>query len=110
VDELIQYIDGRFSSDRIGDHRWLYGAASQITDMDQQYLTEALLTKGVEWFQACIDLEEQFDYYFYHGMVLYFLRQQDQAKSSFQKAETLATDDEERQMVAQVLQFVNSQQ
>ncbi len=74
VDELIAYVDDRFTSDRVDDHRWLYGAASQITDMDQQYLTEAVLEKGVEWFQACIDLEEHFDYFFYHGMVLFFLK------------------------------------
>lgn len=109
VDNLIAYVDQRFASDRKGDHRWLYGAASQITDMDQQYLTEALLNKGVEWFQACIDLEEQFDYYFYHGMVLYFLKKQEEAKSSFLKAEKLASNEEQQNMIGQVLQFVEGQ-
>jgi len=108
VDELITYVDRRFASDRQGDHRWLYGAASQITDMDQQYLTEALLNKGVEWFKTCINLEEHFDYYFYHGMVLFFLKKQDEAKSSFLKAELLASDEEQQNMIDQVLEFVNS--
>ena len=108
MDELITYVDQRFASDRQGDHRWLYGAASQITDMDQQYLTEALLNKGVEWFQTCIDLEEHFDYYFYHGMVLFFLKKQDEAKSSFLKAELLASDEEQQNMIDQVLEFVKS--
>ena len=108
VDELIAYVDQRYASDRQGDHRWLYGAASQITDMDQQYLTEALLNKGVEWFQTCIDLEGQFDYFFYHGMVLFFLRKQEEAKSSFLKAEFLVSDEEQQKMIDQVLEFVNT--
>ncbi len=109
VEELIAYVDQRFDTDRKEDHRWLYGAASQITDMDQQYLTEALLNKGVEWFQTCIDLEEQFDYYFYHGMVLYFLKRQDEAKSSFLKAESLTSNEEQRNMISQVLKFFTKQ-
>ena len=109
VDNLIDYVDQRFASDKQGDHRWLYGAASQITDMDQQYLTEPLLNKGVEWFQACIDLKEDFDYFFYHGMVLYFLKKQDEAKASFQRAETLASNEEQQTMIGQVLEFVNGQ-
>jgi hypothetical protein len=109
IEALINYVDQRFSADRKGDHQWLYGAASQITDMDQQYLTESLLLKEVEWFQACIDLEEQFDYYFYHGMALFFLKKKDPAKTSFLKAETLATTDEQQEMIGQVLSFVNSQ-
>ncbi len=107
IDALIRYVDDRFRTDRKGDHQWLYGAASQITDMDQQYMTQELLVKEVEWFQKCIDLEENFDYYFYHGMVLYFLKEKEQAKASFQKAETLASTDDQREMIAQVLGYVN---
>ena len=109
MDELIAYVDGRFASDRVGDHAWLYGAASQITDMDQQYLTQALLEKGVEWFQTCIDLEEKFDYFFYHGMVLFFLKKTEDAKTSFLKAESLAFTEEQQNMIGQVMEFVNSQ-
>lgn len=108
ISELVDYVDGRFDSDRKGDHQWLYGAASQITDMDQRYLTEELLRKEVEWYQTCINLEEQFDYYFYHGMVLYLLKQQDNARTSFQKAQSLAVTDEQQEMIGQVLSFVNS--
>ncbi|MCK4993127.1 MAG: thioredoxin family protein, partial [Bacteroidales bacterium] len=53
TDELISYVDKRYATDRKGDHRWLYGAASQITDMDQQYQTEQLLKKELEWYAAC---------------------------------------------------------
>lgn len=109
MDELIAYVDDRFASDRVGDHAWLYGAASQITDMDQQYLTQALLEKGVEWFQTCIDLEEKFDYFFYHGMVLFFLKKTEDAKTSFLKAESLAFTEEQQNMIGQVMEFVNSQ-
>ena len=109
MDELIAYVDDRFASDRVGDHAWLYGAASQITDMDQQYLTQALLEKGVEWFRICIDLEEKLDYYFYHGMVLFFLKKNEDAKTSFLKAESLAFTEEQQNMIGQVLEFVNSQ-
>jgi hypothetical protein len=106
VNELISYVDDRFSSDRKDDHRWLYGAASQITDMDQQYLTEALLLKSEEWFRTCIAMDEQFDYYFYHGMVLYFLNRKEEAKTSFEMAETLASAEDEHSMVNQVLNFL----
>jgi len=109
VDQLIAYVDQRFGSDRIGDHRWLYGAASQITDMDQQYRTPALLNKEVEWFEACLKLEEHFDYYFYHGMVLILLQKQTDAKDSFIKAESLASTDEEKDMIGQVMSFINEQ-
>ena len=102
-EELINYVNQRFESDRKGDHRWLFGAASQITDMDQQNLTEILLSQGVEWFAACIALEEHFDYFFYHGMVLFFLKDRDKADVSFQKAESLASTQEQKELIAQVL-------
>ena len=107
IDALIAYVDQRYESDKLGDHRWLYGAASQITDMDQQYLTEPLLKKEVEWFQTCIDQKEDYDYYFYHGMVLFFLKKKGEAKTSFLKAEALASNEEQQNMIGQVLEFVN---
>lgn len=106
--ELIDYVDARFSTDRKDDHRWLYSAASQITDMDQQYQTELLLKKGLEWYAKCIELEEHFDYFFYQGMVQFFLKDQEGAKSSFTKAESMASTQEQKDMVAQVLGFINS--
>jgi thioredoxin-related protein len=109
VDELISYVDQRFVSDKKDDHLWLYGAASQITDMDQQYRTETLLNKEVEWFAKCLELEEQFDYYFYHGMVLLFLQRMDEARVSFVKAESMASTDEQKEMIAQVMNFLKSQ-
>jgi len=107
--ELIQYVDQRFASDRKGDHRWLYGAASQITDMDQQAQTESLLKKEVEWFAACIELEEHFDYFFYHGMVLFFLKEREDAKASFLQAMSMASTPEQQELIAQVLGYVNGQ-
>ena len=109
ADELISYIDKRFETDRKDDHRWLYGAASQITDMDQQYQTELLLKKEAEWYAACIELEEHFDYYFYQGMVLFFLQNREKSKSSFLRAESMAATREQKEMVAQVLGFINNQ-
>jgi hypothetical protein len=109
VEELIAYVDRRFETDRKEDHEWLYGAASQITNMDQQYRTESLLHKEVEWFQHCIDLEEKFDYYFYHGMVLFLLKKQEEAKSSFIKAEILVSSDDEQSMIDQVMQLFPEQ-
>ena len=108
TEDLIIYVDQRFATDRKDDHRWLYGAASQITDMDQQTQTEALLKKEAQWFATCIELEEHFDYFFYQGMVLFFLQERDQAKSSFLKAESMASTKEQQELIAQVLGFVNS--
>ncbi len=109
TDELISYVDKRFASDRKDDHRWLYGAASQITDMDQQYQTEQLLKKELEWYAACIGLEEHFDYYFYQGMAFFFLKEGVNAKESFSKAESLASTQEQQDMVKQVLGYINGQ-
>jgi len=109
VDELIKYIDSRFSSDRKGDHQWLFGVASQAVDMDQQNQTPKLIAKGKEWFSKCIELEQQYDYYFYHGMVLFFEKNNDDARVSFEKAQTLATTDEQRSMIIQVLRYINNQ-
>ena len=109
MEELISYVDQRFENDRKDDHRWLYGAASQITDMDQQTQTELLLKKEAEWFAACIELEEHFDYFFYQGMVLFFLLDREEAKASFLKAESMASTSEQKQLIAQVLGFVNQQ-
>ncbi len=108
-DELISYVDERFAKDRKDDHRWLYGAASQITEMDQQYRTEVLLKKEVDWFAACIELDEQFDYYFYHGMVLFLLQDQDKAMVSFLKAESMAASQEQKEMIEQVMGFIKHQ-
>lgn len=107
LEELIGYIDTRFAADRKGDHRWLYGAASQVIDMDQQVQTPELMIKGEEWFLACIALDEQYDYYFYFGMVEFFQQKIDKALLAFQKAEALAESDEQRQMVMQVLKYIN---
>jgi len=109
TDELVSYVDKRFATDRKSDHRWLYGAASQITDMDQQYQTEQLLKKELEWFAECIALEEHFDYYFYEGMVLFFLKEREKARGSFLKAESLASTQEQKAMVEQVLGYINGQ-
>ena len=109
TDELISYVDKRFASDRKDDHRWLYGAASQITDMDQQYQTEQLLKKELEWYAACIELDEHFDYYFYQGMVFFFLKEGVNAKESFSKAESLASTQEQQDMVKQVQGYINGQ-
>ncbi len=109
VDELIAYVDQRFASDKKDDHFWLYGAASQITDMDQQYRTKALLNKEVEWFAKCLEMDEQFDYYFYHGMALLFLQRMDEARASFLKAESMASTDEQNEMIGQVMNFLKSQ-
>ncbi len=106
--ELIAYVDERFLTDRKNDHRWLYSAASQITDMDQQYQTELLLKKELEWYAQCIELEEHFDYFFYQGMVQFFLKEGEKAKSSFMKAESLATNQEQKEMVAQVMGYINN--
>lgn len=109
LDELITYVDNRFESDRKDDHRWLFGAASMIVDMDQQYRTEELMTKGMEWFRICIDLEEQFDYFFYLGMAQFFILEREESKISFMKAKALAEDEEQLTMVNQVLQFFEEQ-
>ena len=109
MDELISYVDKRFATDRKDDHRWLYGAASKITDMDQQYQTEQLLKKELEWYATCITFEEHFDYYFYQGMVYFFLRERYPAKGSFLKAKSLAFTQEQQGMVDQVLGYINGQ-
>lgn len=109
VDELIKYIDTRFASDRKGDHQWLFGTASQVVDMDQQNQTPELMAKGEEWFSTCIEMEEQYDYYFYHGMVLFFQKRSEEARVSFGKASKLATTDEQRSMITQVLNYINQQ-
>ena len=106
TDALISYVDQRFASDRKGDHLWLFSAASQITDMDQQYRTGVLLRKELEWYNACIELEEHFDYYFYRGMVLIFLGERDEAKLSFQKAGSMASTQEQQDMVEQVMGYI----
>ncbi|MEA3462719.1 MAG: thioredoxin domain-containing protein [Bacteroidota bacterium] len=108
TEKLISYIDQRFATDRKDDHRWLYSAASQITDMDQQYRTEVLLRKELEWYKICIDLEEHFDYDFYKGMVHIFLGENNEAEESFLKAESLASTQEQQEMIAQVMGFINS--
>ena len=105
--DLIEYVDNRFVTDRKGDHQWLYRAASHITNMDQQYRTEELLKKELEWYATCISLDEQFDYYFYHGMVLLFLNEQEDARKSFEHAEPLASTQEDKEMLAQVMEFLN---
>jgi thiol-disulfide isomerase/thioredoxin len=109
LDELIAYVDRRFAADRKGDHRWLFGAASQIVDMDQQYRTPELMAKGEEWFSECLGYEKHFDYYFYQGMVLLFQQKTGEARDSFENASAMAVSDEERSMVSQVLRYVNGQ-
>ena len=109
IPELITYIDTRFGADRKGDHQWLFGVASQVVDMDQQNQTPEVMKKGEEWFATCISMEEQYDYYFYYGMVLFFQQKAEEAKVSFEKALTLATTGEQRSMISQVLKYINTQ-
>lgn len=109
IEELIRYVDDRFDTDKKDDHRWLYEAAAKIIDMDQQYQTAALMEKAAEWFTACIDLEEHFDYYFYQGMTYFFLEKKEESKTSFKNAESLVTNKEQQELIDQVMGFVNSQ-
>ncbi|MFH0757485.1 MAG: thioredoxin family protein [Bacteroidota bacterium] len=109
VEELITYVDKRFESDRKGDHRWLFGAGSKIIDMDQKNQTPELLDKGEEWFSTCIGMDEQYDYYFYYGMVLLFRQKMADARTSFEKARALAANPEQVAMVNQVLRYANGQ-
>lgn len=108
-EELIGYIDTRFSADRKDDHQWLFGAASQVVDMDQRAQTPELLEKAQEWFSTCIQLDEQYDYYFYQGMVFLFRQKLDDSRVSFERASELATTDEQRSMVDQVYKYINNQ-
>jgi len=105
-EELVGYIDSRFAADRKDDHRWLFGAASKVVDMDQQAMTPELLVKGEEWFQTCIELDEQYDYFFYYGMVLFFEKKTGEALVAFEKAESLAETEEQLAMIKQVLTYI----
>ncbi len=107
--ELIGYIDRRFAADRKDDHRWLFGAASRVVDMDQKYQTQELLVKAEEWFAICIGLDEQYDYYFYQGMVFLFRQKIGDARTAFNKASELATTEEHRNMIMQVLKYIDNQ-
>ncbi len=109
LEELFVYIDARFAADRKDDHRWLFGAASQVVDMDQQTQTPEILEKAKEWFSICIEFDEQYDYYFYQGMVLLFSQKIDDSRTSFERASELATTDEQRLMIDQVLNYINKQ-
>lgn len=107
-DQLIDYVDSIYQNNYKGDHAWLFGTASKIIDMDQQYLTPLIQEKGVEWFQTCIDLAERFDYYFYKGMCLYVTQKPEEAKAAFTKAGELAEGTEQNSLVRQVMQFIES--
>ncbi len=109
LEELIAYIDTRFAADRMGDHRWLFTAASQVVDMDQRSQTPEILVKAQEWFSICIELDEQYDYYFYQGMVLLFGQKIDESRASFERALELATTNEQRTMIEQVFKYINKQ-
>ena len=104
--ELIAYIDDRFAADKKGDHRWLFGAASQIVDMDQRSRTVILMAKAEQWFTICIELEKQFDYYFYHGLSLLFQDQMEEAKASLDRAGEMAETAEQQNMINQVRQYI----
>jgi hypothetical protein len=105
--ELLSYVDSRYTSDRMGDHGWLFGAASQIVDMDQQYQTQEIMAKAESWFAECLTHEETYDYVFYLGMVQLFQRRPEEAKDAFNRAKGLASTPEETQMVDQVLRYVS---
>lgn len=106
--ELIEYVDATYNKSYKGDHEWLFESASQVVDMDQQYITPEIQEKGIEWFQTCIDLEARYDYYFYKGMCLYFTKKVSEAEESFKTAGALAEDEEQKQMVGQVMEFIKS--
>lgn len=109
LEEMITYVDTRFAADRKDDHSWLFGVASQVVDMDQQTQNPVLLEKAGEWFAICIELDEQYDYYFYQGMVFLFMQKIDASRASFELALELAKSDEQRKMIDQVFKYINSQ-
>ena len=109
LEELIAYIDTHFEADRKDDDQWLFAAASQVVDMDQQTQTPEILEKAQEWFSKCIALDEQFDYYFYQGMVFLFRQKLDDSRASFEKASELASTDEQGTMIDQVFKYINNQ-
>ena len=108
MEELTSYVDRRYASDRMGDYRWLFGAASQIVDMDQQYRTPEIMEKGEEWFAECLKHEKTYDYYFYFGMTQLFQQKPEQARESFNHAAEFASADDEKQMIDQVLRYIDN--
>ena len=108
LSELTGYVDRRYDSDRKDDHGWLCGAAVAILSMDQQKRTPVLLEKEEKWLSECLGFEETYDYCFYMGMVLLFQQRSPEAKSMFEKAGPLASSEEEKAMLDQVLRYIGS--
>lgn len=108
VEALASYVDRRFDTDRKDDHRWLCGAASRILGMDQRALTPSLLESCYQWLSTCLEYEENYDYHFYMGMVLFFQQKTSEAEQSFQSAERMATGEDEKAMIEQVMRYIRS--
>lgn len=105
-DELISYIDSIYSTQKKGDHKWLFQAAADAVFLDprNQQMTE----KGIEWFSICVEAEEKYDYYFHLGLAQYYSNKVDASLASFKKAGEFATNEEEKATVKDVISEIEA--
>ena len=92
IEELISYIDSEYEANRKGDHAWLFQAASNAVFLDPQIRPVA--EKGLEWFQTCLDSNENHEYYYHLALCEYFTGSSQKAIQSLQKSLEFTEDAE----------------
>ena len=107
-DKLIDYVDNTYLATKNGDHEWLFKAASDAVFLDPSI--SRMSEKGIEWFKTCLELQENFNYYFYLGLSQYYAYQVDDSLASFRKAREFASSEEESETIEGVIAEVEAQQ
>ncbi|HKK63010.1 MAG TPA: thioredoxin family protein [Bacteroidales bacterium] len=102
-EELIAYIDEGYSK-RMGDHEWLFEAASDAVFLDPR--NAQMAAQGLKWFETCIEEEPVPDYYYSLAITQYYSGEEEKSIPSLEKAKELSSDPEFITNVNQTIQQV----
>ncbi|MEX0988102.1 MAG: thioredoxin family protein [Bacteroidales bacterium] len=106
-DEMIGFIDNEFETRRRGDHKWLFEAAANAVFLDPQNVEVA--EKGLEWFQACIDLQENQEYYYHLALCEYFTDSPEKTIATLNKSMEFTDDPEIIQSTKSIISQVEEE-
>jgi thiol-disulfide isomerase/thioredoxin len=106
-DNLVSYIDSSYEHKFNGNHEWLFSAASDAVFVDPNNMR--LVEKGLEWFEECIRVHPEMNYYYHLGYCQYLVEDIPLAIASFKKALELADTDENRAEIRGIIEQLEAE-
>lgn len=106
-DRLAEYIDSTYREKHEDDHNWLFNVASDALFLDPQ--NEEIASKGLEWFQTCVELQETHEYYYHLALCQYLTGGASQAVQTLNKSLEFTTDPESTETTKSIIEQIKGE-